>query len=384
MKHILMLVAVGVMMLGCARDPTLPPANVDGEFPEIIRSSSEIWDGPYQNWGEWTFYIDESHTQIDVVPKRQGRFHLNALKFLEEYCPDCLEIVGLHNNGDGTIDLTIRITHPFPGMPQYTAFDMKGIVMFQGSYEFPLENPAWHLPTPYFRISWWNMGDPELLNPDGYTPRWSPNWDSGSNMPIFNYWEGKFASGVPTADLNAYLDFYTNEERHMFQTDSQVQRTYTIWLPPGPVTVGYAVEACWEPPTVTPVTDPVEDFPISANQPEAYYFRHVVNMGEEITDCAEWDIPLTDCTRIYIDIAQWGGITSDRYMRFEPDGGGNGGGIGQCDPPVEGRFEVHHMDACEDGNGTHRGVCFNYYYNMGYRIDIAYTVFDWTVNDPNI
>jgi hypothetical protein len=103
-------------------------------------------------------------------------------------------------------------------------------------------------------------------------------------MPIYNYWPGKYSKGTPTANINGYLNFYSNENRHMFECDKTVTRTYRIWLPPGqPVVAGYAVDACWEPPIHTPVTDPAKDFPISANQPEAYHFHCVLNDGKPLT-----------------------------------------------------------------------------------------------------
>ena len=130
---------------------------------------------------------------------REARFHLNALKFLESYCSDCLKITQIKNNGDGTIDLTVQITHPFKGFPQFTGFDVKGILMFDGSYQVYNDNP-WHnmqLPEPFYLVSWRQMGDPEVLNADGYTPRWSPVWDQGSDQPMFNDWPGKYVSGLP-------------------------------------------------------------------------------------------------------------------------------------------------------------------------------------------
>jgi hypothetical protein len=302
----MLLIAV---VTGCARDPVVPPSNYD-EQP-ALSGSSDVWEGPYRLWGEWDLLINDTHERIDVVPRRQGRFHLNALKFLESYCSDCLKITGLKNNGDGTIDLTVQITHPFPGMPQYTGFDVKGIIMFNGSHEivnyygdqtlpkFPLWPDSYH-------VSWERMGDPELLNADGYTWRWSPSYDSGSSMPIFNYWEGKYAHGIPTANINGYKDFFTNSDRHMFETGKQASATYHVWLPPGPVTAGYAVEACWEPPINTPVTNPAEDFPITANQPEAYHFKLVVNEGKTITDpnCCNVVLPFT-CEQAHSERNIW-------------------------------------------------------------------------------
>jgi len=386
-RCIAILAVFAVILFGCAhsgQNPTVPVApggDQERGLPSPHPASVDR-DGPYRLWWEGFIYIDAAHERVDVVPRRDMHFHLNALKFLEEYCKDCLQITGIKNNGDGTIDLTVRIIHPFKGFPQYTGFDVKGIIMFNGSCAFTQTHPYIPLPNPFY-VSWRLMGDPEVLNADGYTPRWSPKWDSGSSLPVLNYWKGRYASGVPDADLNAFLNFYSEEERHIFMTNSFVERTYRIWLPPGkPIVAGYAVEACWEPPTVTPVTNPIEDFPFSANQPEAYYFRYVVNNGEEITDCDDWPVFPYDCDYMYIELCQWGGIRSDGFRRFEPDGGG-GWYLKDCDPPIENRFATAQMTACEYGNGTFRGVCLNFWFD-GYFNDIAYTVFDWTVNDPNL
>ncbi len=320
-RNILAAGIVGVMLVGCAHSAGNPISTIPSgsESSEVVPTPQAIdmRDGPYRLWGEWTFFFNAEHDRVDVVPQRNGRFHLNALKFLEEYCADCLQITGLENNGDGTIDLTVKITHPFPGLPQYTGFDVKGIIMFNGSLEFPPpENHKLPLPSLCY-ISWRELGDPEVLNSDGYTHRWSPVHDSGSGLPIFNYWEGKYAIGVPNAGLNAYLNFYSDTERHMFRTNTQVTRTYRIWLPPGEsVVAGYAIEACWEPPTVTPVIDPAEDFPITANQAEPYHFKVILNNGEPILvgsgccgfgpdPCSDFRFPVREWDDIHTTHIAW-------------------------------------------------------------------------------
>ena len=315
MRYILILAVLAATVLGCARDvgiPTLP----DTHDPSGALQSQSPYDGPYRLWGEWLFYIDESHEKIDVVPARNGRVHLNALKFLEETCTNCLQITGIHNNGDGTIDLTVQITHPFPGMPQFTGFDVKGIIMFEGSHDLGHSPENKPLYPQNYSCSSRLLGDPELLNPDGYTYRWSPWYDSGSSMPIFNYWPGKYSNGTPTANINGYMNYYSNETRHMFECNAEVSRTYHISLPPGPLVVGYAVEACWEPPLVTPVINPADDFPVTANQPEAYHFKVVYNDGEPVTDinCCNEDDDF-DTWSVYearVELDLW-------YMPFPPD-----------------------------------------------------------------
>jgi len=377
-----------VFMLGCARageDPIIPIENNLSVAGATASSDADAHD-PHMLWGQWTLYFNEDHTSVDVVPLRQARLHLNALKFLESYCADCLQITKIKNNGDGTIDLTVRITHPFNGFPQYTGFDVKGIIMFNGSLEFPLvEDSHIPLPKPFCRISWREMGDPEVLNPDGYAYRWTPAYDSGSDLPIFNYWEGKYATGVPNADLNAYMNFYSQEERHIFRTDATVFRTYRIWLPPGPIVAGYAVEACWEPPLVTPVFNPVTDFPPTANQPEAYYLNAEANNGGKIIDSHECCGDGYDCHDLYIEQKQWGGLISNRYRFHFPDGSFYAGFLDSYEPCLEGRY-VPDMSFFSGwwGNGTHRILVDNHRFKNGKYEDYAFAIFDITVNDPNL
>jgi hypothetical protein len=388
MRYIATLAVFAVILFGCAhagRNPVVPVAPGGDQIePTDLAALAVDRDGPHRLLGSWTFYIDSAHERVDVVPRRDPHFHLNGLRFLEEYCKNCLQITSILNNGDGTIDLTVRITHPFKGFPQYTGFDVKGIIMFNGSYEYPNSGFYKELPKPIFRVSWRERGDPEVLNPDGYVIRWSPQWQSGSTAPIFNYWEGRFARGVPNADLNAYLNFYSHEERHMFASDASVSRTCHIWLPPGPVVAGYAVEACWEPPTVTPVTNPLEDFPLSANQGEAYHFKFVVNNGEVITEC-EGCCGSSDCSDLYVEHAQWGGMRSDRALICWPDAGGLENYLEECKPAQEGRYQWAGLPSCKWGNGTHRLVAANCWVGLDNKdYDLAYTVFDITVNDPDL
>ncbi len=285
----LLLGVVAAMMFGCAANPAAPGVEPSGATDRgdglPFTRLADVHDGPYRLWGEWTLEFSSEHDSVEVIPQRNMHFHLNTLKFLEDYCTDCLQVPRIRNNGDGTIDMTVRLTHPFPGHPELTGFDVKGIIMFNGSHEIPDNMEKYPLYPQNYRLSWRLMGDPELMNADGYTYRWSPWYESGSDLPIFNYWEGRWAKGTPTANVNGYINFYSREERYIFEHNQTVSRIYTIWLPPGEeVVAGYAVEACWEPPINKPVTDPVVDFPVSANQPEAYHFKCVINDGNPIDD----------------------------------------------------------------------------------------------------
>ena len=390
------IVAVTALMLflGCSREiPTTPDLGI--QTPVTGLSSAPYSEDSHNLWGLWTFYIPESRDRVDVEPVRIAQGHMNVLKKLEvDDCSNCVTITKIINNGDSTIDLTVRITHPYIGEPQLTGFDVKGIVMFDGSYEAAgisgvdgLEK----LPDPFI-VSWRELGDPELLNPDGYTILWSPIYDSGSSLPILNYWPGKYSNGTPTANLNAYLEFYTTEERHMFASGSSVLRTYHIYLPPGPVVVGYAVDACWVPPDVTPVIDPLNDFPISANQPEPYYLRFVINDGEPITHdpCCGWDID-DRCSDQHLVTREWGGeqsVTTGFTYHPPPQEDWHLHSGGVVDDPCEfgesDWYELGMTSYSSYPDGTYRSVGF-VFRNISIpgpdiRDRIAFSVFDVTVD----
>jgi hypothetical protein len=320
---------------GCAGDiPTQPGLNESA----ILDSSGSgaVSSDNHHLWGLWAFYIPESHDSVIVEPQRDVQVHLNVLKKLEVGdCTNCLTIKDIHNNYDSTVDLTVQIRHPYPGQPQLTGFDVKGIVMFNGSYTAPSLKKLAPYPDP-FVVSWRELGDPELLNPDGYTLLWSPSYDSGSDLPILNYWPGKFSNGTPTANLNAFINYYTTEERHMFACDGIVQRTYHLYIPPGPLVVGYAVDACWCPPDVTPVVNPLVDFPISANQSEPYFVDFVVNNGEVIDFdlCCGWNMD-DRCSDLHLEYLEWAGHTMNVGFTYQP-------------PPNE-DWTLHNIFPCEIG-----------------------------------
>jgi len=311
MHNKIILIIIPLLICGCsATDPVVP--DYSQETQRITLSDA---DNPHRLWGYYNLVFDSAHTRCDVYPVRTASFHLNGLKFLEQTpCTNCLRVSNFSKPEDNVIELDVSIHHPFPLNLEYSCFDVKGIIMFDGSWKcgtglsqsYP--ELSWHL------VSWEPLGDWELINPDGYSYYWSPIFNPDSEWPITQYLPGIFSNGTPTAAVNAYKDFYTHEERHLFRAGAQVTRTYRIQTQPGPMVVGYAVDACWAPPTKMPVGNPLLDFPPSANAPEPYYFDISINNGEPIT----WPDP--DVIKIYLIIKQWNGLTVDKFageMEFE-------------------------------------------------------------------
>jgi uncharacterized delta-60 repeat protein len=197
--------------------------------------------------------------KAEIIPARVGSVHINILKFLEfAPCTDCFKIVGLNFPEPGVLDVNIAITHPFDDL-KFTAFDVRGIIMFNGSHVFPESG---------LTMSDSSMGDGELLNAEGLTRLYN-----GSTLDmagdLFTYYQGKLATPtVPNADLNGFIRHITDDPantRNALYAGDSVTRTYSLDLPSAEFVLGYAVDASWDIPTADPVTDPMTQFSATAN-----------------------------------------------------------------------------------------------------------------------
>ena len=134
-----------------------------------------------------------------------------------------------------------------------------------GSHAFPVSG----LSTPDQ-----NAGDGELLNADGYTTLYNSGTAGKGPGGLQGYIKGKFASPkiAPSATVNGYKRHISSgaaNTRNAFYAGDSVTVTYDIKMPK-PFVFGYAIDASWMPPTKKPVTDPMKDFPPSANCPEPW------------------------------------------------------------------------------------------------------------------
>jgi len=183
---------------------------------------------------------------------------------------------------DGTIKVKVMLTHPFPTQPEYTGFDVKGTLIFPATRHW--KSKYWSLYGGYwphiifdgdipFHFSLAKDGGGELLNADGFTFYLFPGLDLGPefSLPIYNYSKGKYAHGPdPDSTINGFKLFTKDPDRRMFLVTDTITRTYHIAPPEGEFIFGYVIDASWAPPTVTPVTDPKNDFPFWANAEELY------------------------------------------------------------------------------------------------------------------
>ncbi|MFH1676518.1 MAG: hypothetical protein ABIC40_05785 [bacterium] len=161
-------------------------------------------------WGYYDVYIDIETRTAEAVEKRNAMFTANVVNFINPKPAG----LGFHINDTsmGTdyidVDIDVSITHPFPGLPQYNGYDVRGVFMGDGSASLNY-NPD--LIYPVLGTDQFMLADPDdgYGGPDGYT-RWfnKPEFSKGG-MPLFQYTQGKFATPgfTGTATLNAYKYF---------------------------------------------------------------------------------------------------------------------------------------------------------------------------------
>jgi formylglycine-generating enzyme required for sulfatase activity len=232
-------------------------------------------------------------------------FHLNAVNLLEKTaCQNCLLIKDWEVIGGNRLVADVQLTHPFPGLDKYTAFDVRGILITDSDYTFPSSN----------RKLSWSGENFKLIGPAGYTALFNPTEYPATSpvAPLFKYIPGSNAPGGNlTSTLCPFEYFGVTNERRMFPAGGAQTATYTLQLVPGPLKFGYAVDASWAP-APGEVTDPVNDFPSSANCMEASQI--FVSIGKGLTPTG------TASAKVLIEIYDWQGAnTIDKVSIEAPD-----------------------------------------------------------------
>lgn len=261
---------VFVLCLGCAGSagdtPMLPTTSDAPRAPAIEESSHFIC-------GLWRFAADPESGTLEVTPLRSAALHANVVPFLEPPPGYRLKVSNIFF--DGTIcDVDVSLTHPFPGLSEYTGFDVCGIMITNGT------STGFHDPDLIMA----GTEDTRLLNPDGYARWWNPREFPVTTFKILGYVDGLL--GVPDSKanynctLNGYKMFGDDIEpvddihslelsnRIVFSCGQTNTRHYVIDFAGGMI-FNYAVDANWEPPPGSPPFEP-EDFPPEASRPEAW------------------------------------------------------------------------------------------------------------------
>jgi len=262
-----------VLLVGCGESHDPVTGGVDqGTAPAVQQASdSRSTAANRVLWGLWKINVSADRETITVVPDRTGALHFNVVRLIEVApCSDCLRIKNVKGTADG-LSADVILIHPFPGLLQYTGFDVRGIFISGARYTFPVSGR---------KIAW---GDDvaRMLNSDGYTHLFNPTNFPYTNPPILGYIPAhKAPGGDLSATLNPYVAYEQDKPRCMFMPGTVSTRTVFLYLPPGPLEFGYAVDASWFP-AGGEVTDPINDFPPEANCMEAY--RIDVQLGQALS-----------------------------------------------------------------------------------------------------
>jgi len=266
--------------IGCGGNniPTQPEISDD----TLLTRSSDSSYSSRVLWGIWDVHIDPVTLEVEAVPSRNSQFTANVTQFMQpplspvNMVSFTVDVASDPVNGFFVVDVTLR--HPFPGMNKYNGFDVRGVLISDGSI------PGIH-DTDVLRAG---PDDTFLKNADGLTRWW--NYPEFTNYEsIFGFTYGKLAPpNNPTATVNGYKYFaYGLEEetplseldfsgRGFFPADPGLQtRRYEIQFKmDGDQIVfdfQYAVDASWDDPDPDFAPDfPQEAFSLSANCQEAF------------------------------------------------------------------------------------------------------------------
>lgn len=266
--------------------------------------------GSVHLWGFYEVYIDTEECSAVAVPSRGAMFTVNVVNFINNQVADLgfkiNEVVLEANYTDIDIDVTIK--HPFPGMPQYHGYDVRGVFMGDGSGSLKY-NPDLLYAVPGTDQYMFPDPDDGLGGPDGYTRWFNFSEFSTGGMLLFSYTQGKLASKGfnGTATLNPYKYYadslkvednlwnwlVANSGLHgRFSSGASNTRNYYLRFPSAKgIKYGYAIIASWN--GVEPEKHP-------ANAPEAvclnlidssdlYYSSPSSNGGSLKLDISVWD-----------------------------------------------------------------------------------------------
>jgi hypothetical protein len=265
---------IWLLLVGCQGNPTIPrPAQ------DLVPQRQELSTQPHQFLGYFDLVIDKEAQSVELLPARTSDIHLNLTGIFNAFNSVGLVFQpGLSDLPNGLVVVDFVITHPFPNNPELSAFDMKAILYSAGTLVIGA-------------VTLSDVDEPQLLNADGYTQWWNPI--EFTNATPFGYIESEIPHspvGQLTATVNPYKLFAdvlgptdtlgpvanepmdSDEGRAVLRAGSACTRRMEIDFPmsPAQVVYGIGIDCCWDVPVPNPPSAVPDDFPIQANQPEAY------------------------------------------------------------------------------------------------------------------
>ena len=241
--------------VGCAggNNPVAPV----GDVPPVADAHQASQSGNDWLMGYYDAIFDPESGTLEIVGNRTVDFTLNILPFLNQMTvpPNGISIGSLVVHDDDPtflgIDVELSIHHPFPGYDQYTAYDLRTVVIGNGAQTMEYNS----LRTEEHGTDLW------LKNADGYS-RWFNPTDFTTPL-IFGYAPGGFQNLAGDSQVNPYKyyskhlgkddnlwSYLTENENFDGVFESGSGRTFEIEFPLPPAGIGLmfglAVVVAWE------------------------------------------------------------------------------------------------------------------------------------------
>jgi len=193
--HFFALLVIGTILAGCSGTgpTTLPNA------PDI--TAKGISGGHFTSLlGYYTIFMDIENQEVEAVPNRDVMYAVNVNQFLN-LNPLTLQFAFNDVDQQPTyvdVDLNVSIGHPIPGKPQFNGYDVRGVMLGNGSGSFA---GSLALRYPIMDV------DQYLINADGYTRWW--NQPEFLVSGLFGYTHGIYGSKTfnGSATINGYKYF---------------------------------------------------------------------------------------------------------------------------------------------------------------------------------
>ena len=206
---------------GCSNgaNPVIPPPDEIGSMPDDIPMNEDTLSqsdavyltgttddySTYQGaWAIGLVSIDPETLKGEILPARNSRaigdvFDADLTQYLiKNPCIDCLQMGQMNVTVDGNIVVEFIVRHPFSDInsrPDLHGFDVRGIVITEGTFEF--SHTYVHLPDQTTEFAKGNIN--LLLNADGHTS----HFDSLAENPKYfgspRYYDG---------NINGYKRFF--------------------------------------------------------------------------------------------------------------------------------------------------------------------------------
>ncbi|HEX9745313.1 MAG TPA: hypothetical protein VGB30_07790 [bacterium] len=368
-----------IAIAGCNSNPATP------ELDNAIQSSRNQTSS-HIPLGYYDVLIDTPSESIDFIPLRSSDLHLNVTGLLNGTMGIGAQVIGAESDfPNGLVVVDVSLTSPIAA-PQYSGFDVYGILMTPGSLSVG-------------SLIFADLDETRLNNADGYTRWWNPSEFTSPGM--FGYIHGNLATEAAlnlTATINPFKYFadvlsaqsslsvltttaLTDDAgRGVFSAGSTNTRRYEIQFPlnPGPqIKYGYAINASWMAPSPNPPNEVPDDFPIEANQPEAYriavapvantlYYDPGADIGGGLLELKinayDWqgqqagDVAgQIDAVRVFAPGLFEGGITANFLEEIDGKASYIADCTGSAHPTAAGEYLVAVRIASKDGSNYNQG-----------------------------